>query len=83
MEIVENGCGILYARPEEDCLGEALRSLDVVRHLVEPDLLMTHAAGFSESVFRSEFLNALARLRSPGGERGRRPQAKPTRVAAD
>ena len=37
VEIVENGCGVLYAEPDDICLNEALRSLDNIRHLIEPN----------------------------------------------
>jgi glycosyltransferase involved in cell wall biosynthesis len=83
IEIVENGCGVLYAQPEERYLDEALKSLDLVRHLVEPQHLMARAADFSEAAFRSEFMSALALLRSRSGERGKGREMRPLRVAAD
>jgi glycosyltransferase involved in cell wall biosynthesis len=62
LEIVQNGCGVFYSEPNEDSLEEALRSLDGIEHLIEPGLLMSRAADFSEANFEQRFLAALARL---------------------
>ncbi len=70
LEIVGNGCGMLYAKPDETCLNDALRSLDGVRHLFEPSRLILQAGKFSEPVFQSRFLGSLARFWSRSARRG-------------
>jgi glycosyltransferase involved in cell wall biosynthesis len=62
VEIVENGCGMLYAEPTEFGLNEALRSIDKVRHLIEPERLIARAGEFSEAAFETRFLGTLARF---------------------
>jgi glycosyltransferase involved in cell wall biosynthesis len=71
VEIVQKGCGLLYASPDEYGLDEALRSLDRVEHLIEPRRLSFRAAHFSETRFEERFLGAMARLwpRSSGHDK--------------
>jgi glycosyltransferase involved in cell wall biosynthesis len=92
LEIVGNGCGILYAEPDETCLNEALRSLDRVRPLLQPERMVSRAGRFSEAVFATRFTQALARLRTDCTDPGdgaseslsdRRQKRGPARVAAD
>jgi len=66
MEIVQNGCGVLYAEPTEESLETALRRLDEVGHLIEPGALQARAAEFSEAQFERRFLDTLARFWSRG-----------------
>jgi glycosyltransferase involved in cell wall biosynthesis len=88
VEIVENGCGLLYADPSADSLNQALRSLDGVRHLIEPERLISRANEFSESTFEGRFLDSMARLWTQTAKQGRPSAALhrgtgPVRVAAD
>jgi glycosyltransferase involved in cell wall biosynthesis len=61
MEIVENGCGILYADHTEACLEEALRSFDRFAPFLNPAQLQARAAVFSEAAFERRFRAALTR----------------------
>jgi glycosyltransferase involved in cell wall biosynthesis len=70
LEIVGNGCGILYAEPNGNSLNEALRSLDLVRPLLEPDRMISQANTFSESAFAERFPAVLARLRTDWAKQG-------------
>ena len=67
VEIVQKGCGLLYTSPDEDSLDEALHSLDRVEHLIDPGLLISRAAYFSEARFEQRFLGAVARLWTQSG----------------
>jgi glycosyltransferase involved in cell wall biosynthesis len=71
VEIVQKGCGLLYASPDEDSLDKALRSLDGIEHTIEPRRLRWRAAHFSEARFEERFLGAMARLwpRSSGDDK--------------
>jgi glycosyltransferase involved in cell wall biosynthesis len=64
LDIVENGCGVLYAEPMESSLEDALRSFDRVESLIDPAHLKIRASAFSESVFDRNFRAALNRCRS-------------------
>jgi glycosyltransferase involved in cell wall biosynthesis len=66
VEIVENGCGILYPEPDEVSLEEALRSFERIESLIEPSLLMDCAAKYSEHVFRKRFLESISDIRTGG-----------------
>jgi glycosyltransferase involved in cell wall biosynthesis len=66
VEIVQNGCGVLYGEPTEEGLEGALRRLDDIEHLIEPGALQTRAAEFSEAQFDRRFLDTLARFWSRG-----------------
>ncbi len=58
VEIVENGCGILYPEADDTSLGEALRSFDRIESLIEPALLMDCAAKYSRNrYFAGDFLS--------------------------
>ncbi len=92
LEIVDSGCGVLYAKPNESGLNEALQSLDSVRHLIDPQRLASHADRYSEIAFKTRFMNTLERLRadtarkgieSPAARQGRQTRSSPARVAAD
>jgi glycosyltransferase involved in cell wall biosynthesis len=92
LEIVGNGCGILYAEPNGNCLNQALKSLDTVRRLLEPDRLISRANIFSEAAFASKFSETLERLRMNSARRGieatntlsaHRSRRRHSRVAAD
>jgi len=92
LEIVGNGCGMLYAEPNEFSLNEALRSLDSFRHLVDPVRLASHADKFSEAAFEARFLVTLERLRADTARKGigtsgtaqpRHSISRAARIAAD
>ena len=72
MDIVENGCGVLYADPLESSLEDALRAFDRVEKLIDPEQLRIRASAFSEAVFERDFRAALNRCRSknPPARRG-------------
>jgi glycosyltransferase involved in cell wall biosynthesis len=55
VEIVENGCGVLYAQPTEACLEDALRSFDRIQSFIDPLLLRTRATSFSDTAFDRRF----------------------------
>jgi glycosyltransferase involved in cell wall biosynthesis len=62
LEIVREGCGVLYTNPTEEGLEEALRSLEKGRNLANPAHLMARANEFSERAFETRFLDALAHM---------------------
>jgi glycosyltransferase involved in cell wall biosynthesis len=66
LDIVENGCGVLYAEPMESSLEDALRAFDRVESLIDPVQLQIRASAFSEAVFERHFRAALNRCRSGG-----------------
>jgi hypothetical protein len=78
MDIVENGCGVLYPDPLESSLEDALRAFDRVESLIDPVQLRIRASAFSEAVFERHFRAALNRCRSgcPPGRPGA-AQAEP------
>jgi glycosyltransferase involved in cell wall biosynthesis len=61
MEIVSDGCGILYASPTEAALEEALRLFDRIAPFFDPAHLTRRAREFSESAFEKRFREALRR----------------------
>ena len=69
LEIVANGCGVLYAEPTETCLEDALRFFDRIRSLVNPEDLRRRAEEFSEAAFDRRFRAVLARYWSQNNER--------------
>jgi glycosyltransferase involved in cell wall biosynthesis len=69
-EIVGDGCGILYAEPNGNSLNEALRSLDLVRPLLEPGRMISQANTFSEAAFAERFPAVLAKLRTDSAKQG-------------
>lgn len=60
LEIVANGCGVLYAEPTEACLESALKSFDRIAAMVSPAQLKRRAEEFSESAFDRRFRAVLA-----------------------
>ena len=64
MDIVANGCGLLYAEPTEACLEDALRSFDRIESRIHPAQLRTRASAFSEAEFERRFRAVLNRSRS-------------------
>jgi glycosyltransferase involved in cell wall biosynthesis len=64
MDIVENGCGVLYAEPMESSLEDALRAFDRVESLIDPEQLVLRASAFSEAVFERRFRAVLHRCES-------------------
>jgi glycosyltransferase involved in cell wall biosynthesis len=63
MEIVSNGCGLLYAEPSEASLEGALRSFDRIQPLIDPAHLKTRALAFSEAAFERRFRAVLNQTR--------------------
>jgi hypothetical protein len=61
---------MLYGEASEFRLNETLRALDRVRHLIEPDRLISRANVFSESAFETCFTSSLARFWARGARRG-------------
>ena len=59
IDIVGNGCGVLYAEPTETCLEDALRSFDQVESLINPAQLISCASQFSEAAFERRFRTVL------------------------
>jgi hypothetical protein len=64
MDIVGNGCGVLYAEPTEACLEDALRAFERVEPLIDPAQLKLRAAAFSEAMFERHFRAVVNRSRS-------------------
>jgi hypothetical protein len=64
LDIVGNGCGVLYAESNEACLEDALRAFDRVESLIHPAQLKMHAAEFSEAVFERRFRAVVNRSRA-------------------
>jgi glycosyltransferase involved in cell wall biosynthesis len=63
LDIVENGCGVLYAEPVESSLEDALRIFDRVESLIDPAQLKLRASEFSAEVFERRFRAVLSRRR--------------------
>jgi glycosyltransferase involved in cell wall biosynthesis len=72
LEIVGNGCGVLYPEANEAGLENALQSFERIRGSIDPQILADRAAGFSEAAFQRRFLETLARFwaRLPGFDVG-------------
>jgi glycosyltransferase involved in cell wall biosynthesis len=64
MDIVGNGCGVLYAEPMEACLEDALRAFERVEALINPAQLKICAAQFSEARFERRFRAVVNRSQS-------------------
>jgi glycosyltransferase involved in cell wall biosynthesis len=70
MEIVENGCGILYPEQNGASLGASLRSFDRVESLIDSQALMNCAGKYSEAAFRKRFLASLGEMwKRPGRQK--------------
>jgi glycosyltransferase involved in cell wall biosynthesis len=70
MEIVENGCGILYPEQNDASLGASLRSFDRVESIIDPQALMNCAGKYSEAAFRKRFLASLGEMwKRPGRQK--------------
>lgn len=76
-EIVQNGCGILYADTTASSLDAALREFDKTESLFEPENLQARALYFSDIAFRRRFLNACIAM----WDDFKPPSNKPPRVA--
>lgn len=59
LEIITEGCGLLYPDASEDCLEEALRRFDTARQYIDPARLIARAASFSETEFHQCFVQAV------------------------
>jgi glycosyltransferase involved in cell wall biosynthesis len=79
MEIVAEGCGVLYESPTEVSLAEALRCFDRIAALLKPLQLQQRALEFSEAAFERRFREVVHR-RSAGGAAA---VANPVRSATD
>lgn len=62
MEVVDNGCGVLYPEPNEASLADALRSFDRVEALIDPQVLMLGAEAYSEAAFQKRFLDSIEKM---------------------
>jgi glycosyltransferase involved in cell wall biosynthesis len=62
LEIVREGCGLLFPEPTEASLATALQKFDQVEHSISTLCLQSRARRFSEEVFQSRFRNALSRM---------------------
>lgn len=62
LEIVREGCGVLYPEANEQGLSQALSELDAMRSAIDPTALMLRAQRFSERAFERRFLRALRRF---------------------
>ena len=75
LEIVSDGCGLLFPEPTESSLATALVKFDSVRHAMNPFLMQSRARRFSQRAFDTRFRTGLARLwnlsRPPIRDRGR------------
>jgi glycosyltransferase involved in cell wall biosynthesis len=71
LDIVSNGCGVLYAEPNEACLEDALRAFDRVEALIHPGQLKMRAAEFSEAVFDRRFRAVVNRRSGEARENAR------------
>ena len=74
LEIVKDGCGLLFPEPTEASLANALQKFDQVEHAVDALLLQSRAGRFSEEVFQTRFRHALSRMwkdSAPPAVRGR------------
>jgi glycosyltransferase involved in cell wall biosynthesis len=61
MEIVSEGCGILFSEPTGACLEDALRHFEHVCGQFNPSHLRGRAEEFSETRFETRFLRAVSR----------------------
>jgi hypothetical protein len=60
LEIVRDGCGLLYPEPSESALGAALEKFASVQHTMRPSRMQLRASRFSESAFQTRFRSALS-----------------------
>jgi glycosyltransferase involved in cell wall biosynthesis len=60
LEIVRDGCGLLYPEPSESALGAALQKFASVQHTMRPSVMQLRARRFSESAFQMRFRRALS-----------------------
>jgi len=61
LEIVENGCGLLYQEPTEASLDDVLRRFDRAAEFFKPQRLQVRAEVFSEATFERGFRAVLHR----------------------
>jgi glycosyltransferase involved in cell wall biosynthesis len=59
LEIVTDGCGILYPEESEESLCEALRRFDLIGPALAPKRLSARAAAFSKAEFERRFLRVI------------------------
>jgi len=85
LDIVENGCGVLYAEPIESSLEDALRIFDRVESLIDPAQLRLRASEFSAAVFERRFRAVLNRCRpeDPRAHAGPAPLVSLPRVPSN
>ena len=81
MDIVGNGCGVLYAEPMEACLEDALRAFERVETLIDPAQLKIRAAAFSEAMFERNFRAVVNR--SPSGHFAENARGAPLAALED
>ena len=59
MEIVQNGCGLLYDDAKSDSLKEAIAAFERVESRFDPGILIESALRFSEERFEAGFRDVL------------------------
>ena len=69
LEIVRDGCGVLFAAPEEAVLRNALASFDRIEAGIDPSRLIARASKFSDAAFNTRFLDSLAAFWAKGSRR--------------
>jgi glycosyltransferase involved in cell wall biosynthesis len=62
LEIVADGCGLLYPEPTESALSAALHKFDRVQHAMSPFPMLSRARSFSQDTFEIRFRSALSRM---------------------
>ena len=62
IEIVRDGCGVLYPDATEDCLETAIQKFDQLQPAMLPHLMQARAERFSEAAFRRKFQTAVSRM---------------------
>ena len=62
LEIVRDGCGLLFPEPTEASLAAAIQKFDQVEHSISVLFLQSRARRFSEEVFQKRFRGALSRM---------------------
>jgi len=75
MEIVSDGCGILYNNPDEAHLADALKLFDANEFRFDSAWLRAQASAYSEQTFEAAFQNLV--MRKPAARPTATPAAKP------
>ena len=62
LEIVRDGCGLLYPEPTESALAAVLQKFDRLQHAMSPLFMQERARRFSEPAFETRFRTALSQM---------------------